>query len=293
MINGAGIPNAILRSRDGSCGKIWKVEITPQMKETIPQKGQSLFGAVAPQQAEIHEKPVDDGTDVIAYPTAPQGNLTRKAISKVSEFFTQVRQEGTYKTEGLWRAGGKFNKWIQQALQRKRQNFRAVQMEAAFEEKQFEQALKETYGKAGPDDATMRTINLALGNIDNRLTQAQAAAAAKIRNPRSRKQYIDNAEMNNVFLYKQQQAAARNSLPDKIRDIIVRWNDKLIQMNEALLRDGDLSPDLKAAITKNKGTYLHRSYQIFEDNDIRKQRIRDAEKNGDTAMCGSLLPPRR
>ena len=263
--------------------KIWKVEITPQMKETIPAKGQSLFGAVAPQQAEIHEKPVDDGTDVIAYPTAPQGVLTRK-VASIQDFFGRVQQEGIYKTQGLFKAGWKFNSWIQQALQRKRQNFKAIQSEAAFLENEFKRVLKETYGKVGPDEATMKTMNLALGNIDNRLTQAQAVAAARIRNPRSRQQYIANAEMNNVFLYKQQQAAARNSLPAKIRDIIVRWNDKLIQMNDALLRDGDFSPDLKAAIQKNKGTYLHRSYQIFEDNSVQKQRIRDAEKNGDTRM---------
>jgi hypothetical protein len=48
-------------------------------------------------------------------------------------------------------------------------------------------------------------------------------------------------------------------------------------MNEALIRDGDLSPDLKAAVEKNKGTYLHRSYQIFEDNDLWKKWITTAD----------------
>ena len=48
-------------------------------------------------------------------------------------------------------------------------------------------------------------------------------------------------------------------------------------MNNALLANADISADLKEAIDKNKGTYLHRSYQIFEDNDIWKNWITKAD----------------
>src|SRR4029077_8763209 len=77
---------------------------------------------------------------------------------------------------------------------------------------------------------------------------------------------------------------ALNNLPAPVRDAIVKMNDHIVQMNQALLRDADLTPDLKQAIAKNIGTYIHRSYQIFEDNDLWKKRLLSAQERGDTEL---------
>ena len=51
----------------------------------------------------------------------------------------------------------------------------------------------------------------------------------------------------------------------------------IVVMNDAMLAQADLSPNMRAAFEINKGTYLHRSYQIFEDNDIWKKWITSAD----------------
>ena len=233
---------------------IWKVEITPQMKETIPAKGQSLFGAVAPQ--------VQDDTDVVSSPLAPRGYLTR-----FLSFITGKKVEGTYETQGYWSAGGDFNDAIQNALRTKVQNGKSYISNAAFFTNEYQRIVKALY-PAGMTDAQKKTVNLALGNLENRLTQAQSRHAKTIRDSKLKAQYLDQAERSNIYQQKQQQAAALNSLPAELRDLIVQKRDLINLMNEALMNEADISADLKEAIEKNKGTYLHRSYQIFEDNDI-------------------------
>ena len=176
---GAGAADA-LNTLERSAPEIWKVEITPQMKETITAKGQALFGAVAPQQTE----PVQDEHDVVAAPLSPQGYLSR--------FLTMLsgrKEEGTYKAEGWFSAGGRFNDKIQEALRTKIHNGRALSVSAAFYENEYRKALKEIYGKAGPSKADQRLINLALGNVDNRLTPVQAREAKMIRDPKLRAQF--------------------------------------------------------------------------------------------------------
>jgi hypothetical protein len=228
-------------------------------------------------------EPVQDDTDVVSAPLAPRGRLSRFMAAILGQ-----KEEGTYRTEGRFMAGGAFNDKIQEAMRTKVQNGKAYMMESAFLANEFNRTAKEVYGKDGPDEAQNRTINLALGNLENRLTKAQADTAKLIRDPKLRMQYIDAAEHSNIFLYKQEQRRALNSLPDAMRDIIVRWNDSIVIMNDALIRDGNLTPDLRAAIQKNKGTYLHRSYQIFEDNDHWKNRLLNAEQKGDTEMINRL-----
>jgi hypothetical protein len=254
------------------------------MADAIEQEGVSAAQTQEDGNV-LRSEPVQDGTDVVSAPLAPRGRFTR-FMTSISDFKAIKEkllgeQEGTYKTEGLLRAGGGFNDKIQNALQTKVQNGKEIALRATYLTKEFEAAVLSEFGGV-LNPAQLHQINLALGNLDNRLTPQQAKHAKLIRDAKLRAQYIDQAERDNIYRFKQAQTTALNNLPAPVRDAIVKMNDHIQLMNATLLRDADISPDLKQAISKNIGTYLHRSYQIFEDNDVWKNRLLDAQKNGDT-----------
>ena len=240
---------------------IWKVGITPQMKETITAKGQALFGAVAP----MAQKPVQDGTDVIAAPLSLQGRLTR--------FFAGGEVSPGYRTGGIFRAAGGFNQQIWQTLRTKTQNGKALVSRAQWVIKDLQRAIKAAYGKAGPNDTEERDINMALGTTDNRLTPVQAEEAKQIRDEKVRAEFIEAADQANIAAYRIQQQEALARLPEAVRERIVEMRDLVDQMSVAVIKFGGISPDLRATIEKNRGIYLHRSYQIFEDHEGWKKRL--------------------
>lgn len=240
--------------------------VTPD--SSVPSSGAPITAAQAQKQLEpdevpepdFKEQPVQDGTDIITAPLAAPGKLRR------FWFGGDVPGSG-YVTGGLFTARGQLNTQIWNALRTKTQNGRAIMLEADWLAKKFTRSMKEAYGKAGPTDAQKQAISMALGNTDNRLTDAQNKQAEQIKDPKLKAQYIAAANLQNVATFKVQQQAALASLPDAVRDHLVEMRDLLDAASANLAKDGGLSTDLKAAITDNMGVYLHRSYKIFEKGD--------------------------
>ena len=70
---------------------------------------------------------VQDDTDVVSNPLAPRGHLTR-----FLSFITGDKGAGRLRNRGHWKAGGKFNDAIQEAMRTKVQNGKSLITNAAF-----------------------------------------------------------------------------------------------------------------------------------------------------------------
>ena len=90
------------------------------------KKFQETFGPESITAAQ-QVQPVQDEHDVVSAPLSPRGHLTR-----VLSVLTGVKEEGGYKTEGHWKAAGKFNDLIWEAMKTKVQNGKALITNAAF-----------------------------------------------------------------------------------------------------------------------------------------------------------------
>ena len=307
--NREGHPDAELRESSYNKGTpIWKVDITPQMQETVGKKGQSLFGNVAPLQRrnviDSGEAPVKDSTDVTTAPLTPMGSLSRFLFGGPSA------TTAGYKRGGFFSAANLFDKRIYSAILKGKANGAATIRRAEFLVKKFDKAMIRTYTKDWRKtlpEPLKRSINTALGNVDNRLTdlqvktanrlidtaartvfQQKAAKAAAMTDPEvanaflakarsdynaandaAREAYRTKARSDNVRLFEREQQQALAFLPPDLRDVLVQMNDVINDLSVSMLwltGKGGISTNMRAAIAENIGTYLHRSYDIFDDN---------------------------
>ena len=214
----------------------------------------NLIAAMAPR--ELTDTKVSDNASIA--PLSEQGRATRTPI------FTM--KEGAYRAKGLFSAAGKWNDAIYKLLKAKDQFTKAALFRAQFVSNALDKSLKNTYTKNGIA-IPIEQLNTALGNTDNRLTQDQAKEANRISDPEEKKAFIREAKMENLEEFKLRQEAALDGLPDNIREQILEMRQLVDNLSRQLIKEGDLSDDLKAAIDDNAGTYLHRSYRIFDGDE--------------------------
>jgi hypothetical protein len=259
----------------------------------------------APLAPTAEEEPTQDSTDVVAAPLSPMGKLSRFFVGGSTTATT-----GTYRVGGVLSAGGNFTKKIYQAILRGQQNGKATIRRAEYLVNKLNSTMVANYGKDWAQtisEAHRRLLNTALGNVDNRLTEAQSKTANKlidraaqtsykqkvayaqtIGDPEVRAAYIAKARADydaaneaardayrikarseNVAAFRIAQANALASLPPELRDIVVQMNDVVTDLSISMMwlrGKGGVSTNMRAAIAENIGTYLHRSYDIFDDN---------------------------
>lgn len=199
--------------------------------------------------------PIDQGS---VAPLSERGRKTRTPILRVTE--------GAYKPEGILRAAGKWSQNLYKLLRGKEQKTRAAISRMQFVDRAFQKELQNTFTKNGVPIPT-QVINTALGNTDNRLTQEQAQQARTIQDPEARKAFVAEAKLQNLEAFKAKQADALESLPENIQKGVTEMREMIDSLSRELIKEGDISPDLKGTIDENIGTYLHRSYAIFDGDE--------------------------
>ena len=204
--------------------------------------------------AAMAEEDVKDDTDLSVAPMAGTGRRTRKDVSVEN-----------YKPAG-WTAPFKRLSWeIVKFAQQKRQMEAATVYRVQTMVKDFERTVKKVYkGKLSPEEN--KNIMMALGNLDNRLTQEQAQEAMKLKGA-EREGFLHTAHMENVSRFKRLQEKALNSLPDEIREAVNVLRETLDSEARETLRDTGLDTELRARLDANQGVFLHsNAFEHFEDD---------------------------
>jgi outer membrane biosynthesis protein TonB len=130
----------------------------------------------------------------------------------------------------------------------------------------LERQMKKFYKGQTPP---VETINTALGNLDNPLTSEQIAEIEQMRAngktnaaAKKRDQYIrDNRR--NFKQNKQTQALAQ--LPEELAATIREMSSHIESLSRRLPNEGLVNGDLAITVDEALGTYLNRSYAIFDD----------------------------
>lgn len=65
--------------------------------------------------------------------------------------------------------------------------------------------------------------------------------------------------------------APLTTIPETMRPVVKRMRDTVDGLSQALINEGVVQGELKAIVTRNKGTYLHRSYRIFNEPNYYKK----------------------
>jgi hypothetical protein len=115
----------------------------------------------------------------------------------------------------------------------------------------------------------LETINTALGNLENPLTEQQILEIDQMRSrgqtnqaAKKRDQYI-RENRRNFKQNKQTQALAQ--LPEELADTIREMSSHIESLSRQLPREGLVNGDLAITVDEALGTYLNRSYAIFDD----------------------------
>jgi hypothetical protein len=130
----------------------------------------------------------------------------------------------------------------------------------------LERQMKNLYKGETPP---LETINTALGNLDNPLTEQQIVEVENLRArgltnqaAKKRDQYIrDNRR--NFKQNKQTQALAQ--LPEELAATIREMSSHIESLSRQLPNEGLVNGDLAITVDEALGTYLNRSYAIFDD----------------------------
>jgi hypothetical protein len=183
--------------------------------------------------------------------------------------------------------------------------------------------------------AGMALVNRALGNVENRLTEADVAAIKDIKKKglaaaqsiymteRAKATAVEAsgdrekaalirqdariAFDNDVKSYKARAEAyetkarsdardkakvdrqdALDQLPDELKDKVENLRSRIDQLSNRMMSEGNLTKELKATIDENRGLWLHRSYEIFDDPNykewINEQRDPEAIRRRNNAV---------
>ena len=213
----------------------------------------------------IDPRDVRDDTDI-----APmRGDRERKRFPWPWQLGAKRDQEKVagYEPGGMLSPHAQLSREVGDIAQTQKQEVGGEVTRMGYLTKALEKATRDAYGKK-PTPAQFKEVQVALGNIDNRLTQAQFDQAMKIRDVKAREAFIQGEHTNNVAVFKAKQQAALASLPDAVRDAVIDMRDALDQQMRELLSNPGIDADLKARLTTDQGVFLHsNSYQHFE-NDV-------------------------
>jgi hypothetical protein len=247
------------------------VIFNPELIKVIGKNGEEvgtvaddLPAAEGPTVAaqEERDENVQDETDLTVAPMAARGSAAREP----------------YQPAGFWggifrgRPHGGLSDEINRLLQLKKGKESAAVYKIDTMTRDFQKVLRKTYGKV-VDPATLKQIMTALGNLDTRLTQAQADALKKIQSRATRDVQANNYHMQNVAAFKVQQQAALNALPDEVREEVNKLRAELDLESDEALKNTGLNTKVRARLTANQGVFLHgNAFKHFED-DLWRQHI--------------------
>ena len=201
-----------------------------------------------------------------------------------------------YKPGGLLAPQAQLSKEVSNFVQERERREKAVAYRAESLVRDLERALKAGYGKQGPDKAQMRDVQIALGNLENRMTPEQYNESLKYTGD-ARLSFIETARHESVEAARERQRVALGNLPDIVREKVNALRDQLDLEAKELLKDPGIDTELRARINSESGVLLHsNSYQHFENdvwgkhikksNDPEAQRIR---RNAEVLFKNEIL----
>ena len=113
------------------------------------------------------------------------------------------------------------------------------------------------------------TINTALGNLENPLTSQQLDEIESLFNSRRPKQGAKKRDQyireNRKRFREETQPAALAQLPEEIAATVREMSSHIESLSKRLPNEGLVSGDLAITVDEALGTYLNRSYAIFDD----------------------------
>jgi hypothetical protein len=204
-------------------------------------------------------------------PMSPAGEAM-KMIAKLTGAESKTTfNGGTYTAGGALSPDGKLDKQAGDKWRASRQQITAAARVIDTLSTRLVSAVKAAK-KSGVEVST-ETMNTALGNLDNPLTQAQRSEVRRMRE-------IDEEEANtleaahlakNREAFKVKQRAALAALPANVADAVSEMNEHIAYYSAMLKDSGILDPSMAATVEANLGIYLHRSYEIFDNEKWAKQ----------------------
>jgi RNA polymerase sigma factor (sigma-70 family) len=235
--------------------------------EAIPAEVVGQLEAEDIQRTEaLPDQPIEE--DLVA-PMSPIGQETRVPWL--------AAKTGAYRPQGkLLSAAGRWSKDLYAMLKGKNQKTRAALAKVQFMDNELQARVKKSFLSQNLPVPT-QAINTALGNTDNRLTQDQIEAANGLPEA-ERAAFLLTAKLENLEIFRQQQEAALLSLPSEIQSVITEMRDMIDDLSSRLIAEGDISDNLQFTVDDNLGTYLHRSYAIFDGDQWAKFILSDDPK---------------
>lgn len=225
--------------------------------------------ATAPYSSE--DIALEEAILITEAPMSPAGEAM-KMIAKLTGAETKSTfNGGTYTAGGALSPDGKLDKQAGDKWRASRQQITAAARVIDTLSTRLVSAVKAAK-KSGVEVST-ETMNTALGNLDNPLTQAQRSEVRRMRE-------IDEEEANtleathlakNREAFKVKQRAALAALPANVAEAVSEMNEHIAYYSAMLRDSGILDPSMAATVEANLGIYLHRSYEIFDNEKWAKQ----------------------
>ena len=194
-------------------------------------------------------------------PMSPAGDMATKVLKLTGAAEHTTFNDGVYKTGGWLSPDGKLDQRAGDKWRDSRHKIAATTRRIDALSRRLVQAVRSSKG------ATTALMNTALGNLDNPLTQKQREEVKLM-------QLTDENGANameaafiakNREAYKVKQRAALAALPKNVAEAISEMTEHISELSSSLKAAGFLDAKIAATVDANLGIYLHRSYQIFDD----------------------------
>jgi hypothetical protein len=192
---------------------------------------------------------------------SPAGDMATKVLKLTGAAEHTTFNDGVYKTGGWLSPDGKLDQRAGDKWRESRHKIAATTRRIDALSRRLVQAVRSSKG------ATTALMNTALGNLDNPLTQKQREEVKLM-------QLTDENGANameaafiakNREAYKVKQRAALAALPKNVAEAISEMTEHISELSSSLKAAGFLDAKIAATVDANLGIYLHRSYQIFDD----------------------------
>ena len=192
---------------------------------------------------------------------SPAGDMATKVLKLTGAEEHTTFNNGIYKTGGWLSADGKLDQRAGDKWRDSRHKIAATTRRIDALSSRLVKAVKASKG------ATTALMNTALGNLDNPLTQKQREEVKQMRvSDESGANAMEAAFIaKNREAYKVKQRAALAALPKNVAEAISEMTEHISELSSTLKAAGFLDPKIAATVDANLGIYLHRSYQIFDD----------------------------
>ena len=192
---------------------------------------------------------------------SPAGDMATKVLKLTGAEEHTTFNNGIYKTGGWLSADGKLDQRAGDKWRDSRHKIAATTRRIDTLSSRLVKAVKASKG------ATTALMNTALGNLDNPLTQKQREEVKQMRvSDESGANAMEAAFIaKNREAYKVKQRAALAALPKNVAEAISEMTEHISELSSTLKAAGFLDPKIAATVDANLGIYLHRSYQIFDD----------------------------